>query len=87
MVGREHRIASRYAAAVRRRVARIVGVPSDLRDEELNALLDGQRRRKNDTTQPIASLIAEAQGAKDASDALKIARKLHRWRRSMIHES
>jgi hypothetical protein len=86
MVGREHRIVPRYAAAVRRRVARIVGVPSDAREEELNGLLDRLRRR-NVASQPIATLILEAQAAKDASDALRVARKLHRWRRSMIHES
>jgi hypothetical protein len=85
MVGREHRIAPRYAAAIRRRVARIVGVPHDTRDEELNELLDRLRRR-NDTAQPIAKLMAEARDARDASDALRVARKLHRWRRSMIHE-
>jgi hypothetical protein len=86
MVGREHRIAPRYAAAIRRRVARIVGVASDARDEELNQLLDALRRRNN-TAQPIEKLIAEAHDAKDADDALRVARKLHRWRRSMLHES
>jgi hypothetical protein len=86
MVGREHRIVPRYALAIRRRVARIVGVPSDTRDDELNALLDRLRRR-NDTAQPIASLLAEAGGAEDASDALRVARKLYRWRRDMIHDS
>ena len=86
MAGREHRIVPRYALAMRRRVARIVGVPSDTRDEELNLLLDRLRRR-NDTAQPIASLVAEAGRAEDASDALRVARKLYRWRRDMIHDS
>ena len=86
MVGREHRIVPRYAAAIRRRVARIVGVPPDTRDDVLNDLLDRQRRR-NDPAPPLADLIAEAQRAKDASDALRAARKLYRWRRGMIHES
>jgi hypothetical protein len=86
MVGREHRIVPRYAAAIRRRVARIVGVPPDTRDDVLNELLDRQRRR-NDPAPPLAELIAEAQSAKNASDALKVARKLYRWRRDMIHES
>jgi hypothetical protein len=86
MAGREHRIVPRYAVAMRRRVARIVGVPSDTRDEELNLLLDRLRRR-NDTAQPIASLLAEAGRAEDASDALRVARKLYRWRRDMIHDS
>jgi hypothetical protein len=86
MAGREHRIVPRYALAMRRRAARIVGVPADTRDEELNLLLDRLRRR-NDTAQPIASLLAEAGRAEDASDALRVARKLYRWRRDMIHDS
>jgi hypothetical protein len=86
MAGREHRIVPRYASAIRRRVARIVGVSADTRDEELNALLDRLRRR-NDTAQPIGSLVAEAGRAEDASDALRVARKLYRWRRDMIHDS
>ena len=86
MVGREHRIAPRYAAAIRRRVARIVGVPPDTREDVLNALLDRQRRR-NEPAQPLAELMAEARRAEDASDALRIARKFYRWRRGMIHES
>lgn len=86
MAGREHRIVPRYASAIRRRVARIVGVSADTRDEELNALLDRLRRR-NDTAQPIGSLVAEAGRAEDAGDALRVARKLYRWRRDMIHDS
>ncbi len=86
MVGREHRIAPRYAAAIRRRVARIVGVPPGTREDVLNDLLDRQRRR-NDPGPPLGSLMAEARRAEDASDALRIARKLYRWRRDMIHES
>lgn len=86
MVGREHRIVPRYAAAIRRRVARIVGVPPDTRDDVLNDLLDRQRRR-NAPTQPLAGLMAEAGRAEDAGDALRVARKLYRWKRDMIHES
>jgi len=86
MAEREHRIAPRYALAIRRRVARIVGVPSDTRDDVLNDLLDRLRRR-NDSTQPLAALFREAKNAEDASDALRVARKFYRWRRDMIHDS
>ena len=86
MVGREHRIVPRYAAAIRRRVARIVGVPPDTREDVLNELLDHQRRR-NAPAQPLADLMAEARRANDAGDALRVARKLYRWKRDMIHES
>ena len=86
MAGREHSIAPRYASAIRRRVARIVGVPPDTRDDVLNDLLDRLRRR-NDTAQPLGTLFREARNAEDASDALRVARKFHRWRRDMIHDS
>ena len=86
MAGREHRIAPRYALAIRRRVARIVGVPPDTRDDVLNDLLDRLRRR-NDTAQPLGALIKEAKTAEDAGDALRVARQFHRWRRDMIHDT
>ena len=86
MTGREHRIVPRYASAIRRRVARSVGVPQDVRDENLNELLERLRRR-NDTVRSLAELMAEADKAEDAGDALRIARKLHRWKREMTHES
>jgi hypothetical protein len=86
MAGRENRIVPRYALAIRRRVARIVGVPTDTRDEVLNDLLDRLRRR-NRSAQALATLIAEAKDAEDAADALRVARKLYRWRRDMIHDS
>ena len=60
-------------------------LPSDTRDDALNELLDRQRRRNN-STQPLANLVAEAKDAQDAGDALRVARKLYRWRRDMIHE-
>jgi hypothetical protein len=85
MTRREHRILPRYAAAIRRRVARIVGAPADARDDDLNAVLDEMRRR-NEAAQPLADLMAEASRAADEADALRVARKLHRWRREMIHE-
>ena len=85
MTRREHRIAPRYAAAIRRRVARIVGAPADARDDDLNATLD-EMRRPSESVQPLAELMAEASRAADESDAVRVARKLHRWRREMIHE-
>ena len=65
MTGREHRIVPRYAAAMAARRGGIVGVPSDTRDEVLDELLDHARR--NDTAQPIASLLAEARRAEDSA--------------------
>jgi hypothetical protein len=85
MAHREHRIVPRYAAAIRRRVARAVGVPADERDEALNALLD-RMRPKSATGQPLSGIVAEAAAAKDRAGALNAARKLYHWRGEMMHE-
>jgi hypothetical protein len=85
MTHRAHRIAPRYAAAIRRRVARAVGAPADARDEVLNECLEKQRPAGG-TAQPLADIVAEAGKAQNEADALRVARKLHRWRREMIHE-
>ena len=85
MTRRSHRIAPRYAAAIRRRVARAVGAPADARDDVLNECLEKQRPL-NAPGQKLADIVAEAGKAENEADALRVARKLHRWRREMIHE-
>jgi hypothetical protein len=84
MVGREHRIAPRYAAAIRRRVARVVGLPADAEDDALDRLM--RQRARNASSQTVTELVAEAKNAKDAADTLRIARRLYRWRREMLNE-
>jgi hypothetical protein len=85
MAHREHRIVLRYAAAMRRRVARAVGVPVDEREDSLNALLDRLHPR-NDSGQSLSAIFAEATAAQNERDALRAARRLHRWRGEMMHE-
>ena len=85
MTHRAHRIVPRYAAAIRRRVARAVGAPADARDDVLNECLEKQRPAGGGA-QPLADIVAEAGKAQNEADALRVARKLHRWRREMIHE-
>jgi len=85
MTHRAHRIVPRYAAAIRRRVARAVGAPADARDDVLNECLEKQRP-SHAQAQPLAEIIAEAGKAQNEADAVRVARKLHRWRREMLHE-
>jgi len=85
MARRTHRIAPRYAATMRRRVARAVGAPADARDEVLNELLEKLRTR-DAKAPPLGEMFTEAAGAEDDADALRVARKLYRWRREIIHE-
>jgi hypothetical protein len=95
MARRENRIAPRYASAIRARVARAIGASaaagsalapdSSAKDAALNELLDRQRPRDS-AAEPLAEIFSEARRAEDASDALRAARKLYRWRREMLHE-
>jgi hypothetical protein len=96
MAHRESRIAPRYAAAVRARVARAIGASAasaspmitadaSAKDAALNEVLDRQRP-KDSISDPLGQIFSEARRAEDASDALRVARKLYRWRREMLHE-
>jgi len=55
------------------------------KDSALNELLDRQRP-KDSTADRLTDMFSEARRAEDASDALRVARKLYRWRREMLHE-
>jgi hypothetical protein len=95
MAHRESHIVPRYASAIRARVARAIGASAasggiitadvGVKDSALNELLDRQRP-KDSTADPLRQIFSEARRAEDASDALRVARKLYRWRREMLHE-
>ncbi|HYM17021.1 MAG TPA: DUF4350 domain-containing protein [Micropepsaceae bacterium] len=93
MAKREASITPRYAAAIRARVARAIGASAvgasaigdaSAKDAALNELLDRQRPR-DAQADPLSQIFAQAKRAEDASDALRVARKLYRWRREMLH--
>jgi hypothetical protein len=85
MLHREHRMAPRYAAAMRRRVARAVGIPTGQQEDAFNALLD-ELHPEIAGRQTLSEIFAEAAAAQNESDALKAARKIYRWRAETIHE-
>ena len=81
---REARMIRRYAVVVRREVARAIGVATGEDDEKLNTTLD-QLRPKQASGPALSEIFAEAGKARTVSDAMSVARKLHRWRGEMIH--
>lgn len=84
MARRQHRMAERYALLCRAAVARAVGVPRDLGEAELEALLD---RLSAQAGQPaFTSLRDEARRAAHPGDLLTVARKLFDWKKEMTRE-
>lgn len=82
---RERFMVARYVAAVRRRVAHALGVPTDQTDKNLNAALD-QRRPPQSQAKSLAMLDDEVKHVTDNDDALRLARAMHRWRQEMLHD-
>src|SRR5262249_23061550 len=84
MAHREHGIVLRYAAGVRRNVARTVGVPPDEQQDNLNELLD-QMRPSHAAGPVLADIFKEVAAAHTPSEALQAARKIYLWGQEMIH--
>ncbi len=79
---REHRMASPYALLVRAAVARAVGAPRRLSDDELNGFLD----RLGATTgaqERYTALADRARRATTPSDLMAVAHDLHQWKQEM----
>ncbi len=82
LAGREHAMGGRYAALVRDKVARAVGAPRDLADEQLETFLDRLAARAG-VSGRISALTTAARQARDPAALLRAAQDLHRWRSEM----
>jgi len=85
LVHREHRVGAGYAALISSLVARAVGPPRDLDEDQLAALLDRLGRRRN-TTDAFGQIAREARLARDDAALMRAARKLFQWRQEMTRE-
>lgn len=81
---REHRVVLRYAAAIRHRVARFVGITDGHSEAEISELLDRLQPR-NAGVQRFSEMFEQAGKARSQAEALNVARKLYRWGEVMIH--
>jgi len=79
MARREHRLGGRYGVVIRDLAARAVGAPKDLTPEQLDAFLDrlGSGGR---TSWPLSTLRSDIETARDSTDLVKAAHRLHHWR-------
>jgi hypothetical protein len=82
MAKREHHMGAPYARLVRAAVARAIGAPRDLADDELDAFLDRVGVLAG-VTRPYTALATTARAAKTPGDLIRVARDLHRWTQEM----
>ncbi len=77
--GREARMGRPYAAVIRDRAVAAFGVPANLRDEALDAYLDGLAG-----TARFTDLARDAADAADRPSLVTAAQALHRWEKEKI---
>lgn len=79
---REHHMAAPYALLMRAAVARAIGAPRSLDDEQLNAFLD-RVSRSTGATETYSALADQARAARTPGDLMRIANALYRWNQEM----
>lgn len=79
---REHRMAGPYALLVRAAVARAIGAPRALSEDELDAFLDRVGATSGASAR-YSALAASAAAAKTPDDLMTVARDLHRWKQEL----
>jgi hypothetical protein len=83
LMRREPQMARRYAQATLRMVAERTGVARErMAEPGWLAMLE----KRNGTQLPFAELDAEAARVRDTNALIKVAEKLYRWRRGILHE-
>lgn len=79
---REHHLAAPYALLMRAAVARAIGAPRSLDDEQLNAFLD-RVSRSTGATEIYSALADQARAARTPGDLMRVANALYRWNQEM----
>lgn len=79
---REHHMAAPYALLVRAAVARAIGAPRNLSDDELNAFLD-RVSRTTQSNSTYSALAERAKAAKTPGDLMQVAGDLYRWNQEL----
>jgi len=83
IMGREPRMAERYAAATRNLVLRALGLQRRVEQKQIDAVLAALERREGDAK--FSDISAEAAGVRHSSDLMRVASKLFRWRERIVH--
>ena len=79
---REHHLAAPYALLMRAAVARAIGAPRSLDNEQLNAFLD-RVSRSTGATETYSALADQARAARTPGDLMRVANALYRWNQEM----
>ena len=79
---REHHMAAPYALLVRAAVARVIGAPRSLSDDELNAFLD-RVSRTTGAHSTYSALAERAKAAKTPGDLMQVAGDFYRWNQEL----
>lgn len=79
---REHHLATPYALLMRAAVARAIGAPRSLDDEQLNAFLD-RVSRSTGATETYSALAEQARAARTPGDLMRVANALYRWNQEL----
>lgn len=79
---REHHMAAPYALLIRAAVARAIGAPRNLSDDELNAFLDRVSLTTGSNT-TYSALAERARAAKTPGDLMQVAGDLYRWNQEL----
>lgn len=82
MARREHHMATPYAAMISASVARAIGAPRDLDDQQLDAFLDRVGTNLG-ATQTYSALAKAARAARSPGDLMQVARDLYRWKQEL----
>lgn len=79
---RERHLATPYALLMRATVARAIGAPRGLDDEQLNIFLD-RVGRSSGATETYSALAEQARAARTPGDLMRVANALYRWNQEM----
>lgn len=83
IMGREPRMAERYATVTRNLVLRALGLERRLEQRQIEAVLGALERRVSDVN--FSEISAEAERVRRRSDLMRVAAKLFRWRERIVH--
>ena len=83
IMGREPRMAERYAIASRNLVLRALGLQRRVEQRQIELVLGALERRSTDTK--FSEISAEVGRVRHRTDLMRVAAKLYSWRERMIH--
>ena len=82
--GRQPRLAAPYAALTRTAAARTLRLPRRLDADETTETLDRVARQRTPNAEPLPALLAAAEGVRDGTGLLAVAKRLYGWKQELV---